>query len=341
MNIKEQVKELWRTCFNDSEEFMDLYFTHRFNDDVNVVIEKEGKITSALQMIPYPMTLWGDIVQTSYISGACTCPDSRGKGAMKELLSLSFHRMVQTGVSLSTLIPAEAWLFEYYARMGYASIFRYSLRNLDASKMVLSLGEYQLSISETYNKQVFDYFNQKMQERSCCIQHTEADYKVILADLILSGGTTVTAYQQGKVVGVAFVLPEEGETLFVKELLADSAEIENHLLYEGCQTYKCKKISIITPAAEEDAPQLLLGMARIILAKDILQRYAAAYPDLEMNIELVDNQLPENSGYYRIASGKCVFDKEKAPAIYHQMTIGELTKTVFDKLNAYMSLMLD
>lgn len=81
MIVKEQVKALWRICFQDSEEFIDLYFRLRYKNEVNAVIQNGDKVVSALQMLPYPMTFCGKTVQTSYISGACTHPDFRSKGS--------------------------------------------------------------------------------------------------------------------------------------------------------------------------------------------------------------------------------------------------------------------
>ena len=93
MTTKDEVKTLWKLCFNDSDEFTDLYFKMRYKDEVNRVIREDGKIISALQMIPYPMTFCDEVISTSYISGACTHPDYRKHGAMKRLLNET-HRCI-------------------------------------------------------------------------------------------------------------------------------------------------------------------------------------------------------------------------------------------------------
>ena len=69
MMIKEQVKALWKVCFDDSEEFVEMYFRLRYKTEVNVAIKSGDEVISALQMLPYPMTFGGETVQTSYISG--------------------------------------------------------------------------------------------------------------------------------------------------------------------------------------------------------------------------------------------------------------------------------
>ena len=65
MDKKQQIVNLWRTCFGDSEAFISLYFDRVYKDENAMTIEKDGKIVSALQIVPYTMTylgrlyLWG------------------------------------------------------------------------------------------------------------------------------------------------------------------------------------------------------------------------------------------------------------------------------------------
>ena len=86
--MRERVKELWKRCFNDSKEFIELYFRLRYNNEVNLAIESGEEVIAALQMIPYPMTYAGSIVSSSYISGACTHPDFRNRGVMRGIGTL-------------------------------------------------------------------------------------------------------------------------------------------------------------------------------------------------------------------------------------------------------------
>ena len=131
--MREKVKKLWKLCFNDSEEFTELYFRLRYNNDINIAIQSGEEVIASLQMLPYPMTFEGEDIHTAYISGACTHPDYRNQGVMHELLSQAFARMLHNNVALSTLIPAEPWLFDYYGRSGYAPVFRYAEETFIAS----------------------------------------------------------------------------------------------------------------------------------------------------------------------------------------------------------------
>lgn len=190
--IKEQVKSLWKLCFDDSEAFIELYFRLRYNNEVNLAIQSGEEVIAALQMLPYPMTFCNKIVPTSYISGACTHPDYRAKGVMRELLSQSFARMLRNGVLFSTLIPAEPWLFGYYAKTGYTPAFRISHKVFSLSELTID-PEPDTMIEETteYQEDYYQYLTGKLSERACCLQHTPTDFKVVLADLALTQNTVL------------------------------------------------------------------------------------------------------------------------------------------------------
>ena len=245
MMIKEQVKALWKVCFDDSEEFVEMYFRLRYKTEVNVAIKSGDEVISALQMLPYPMTFGGETVQTSYISGACTHPDFRSKGVMRELLSQSFARMLRNGVHFSTLIPAEPWLFDYYARMGYASVFKYSTKEIVLPEFIPSK-EIAVSVVSEFQEEVYSYLNKKLSERACCIQHTSEDFQVIMTDLAISGGYLFVARQENEIKGITIIYKGD-KHIIINELCADDKDVEYSLLYAIRQHTGCKSMVQLLP----------------------------------------------------------------------------------------------
>lgn len=347
--MREKVKKLWKLCFSDNDEFIDMYFNLRYNSEVNVAIESGDEVIAALQMLPYPITFHGNSVPTAYISGACTHPDYRSRGVMRELLSQAFGRMYRNNIAFTTLIPAEPWLFGYYARVGYTTAFRYGKRTFhlptsetDTSSPTSSAKTgWCFQAYTDYDEDVYQYMNRKMQERPCCLQHTKADFHVILADLNLSRGCIFTLSNEFGIAALAIVYPdEEASKLFINELFADTPEAERLLLTRICQDMQTENLDIIMPPVK-DQSAFDLGMIRIIQAKPVLQLYAAAHPEEEMNIDLIDNELSANNGYYYLNKGKCMYSHRRLPGAHERLTIGQLTEKVFASERAYMSLMLN
>lgn len=337
--IKGKVRKLWETCFNDSREFIDMYFQLRYKNEINITIQSGEETIAALQMLPYPMTFEKEELSTAYISGACTHPDFRNRGVMHELLLQTFAQMHQNGVALSTLIPAEPWLFDYYARNGFATVFKNQRRLFSASDLSSLKEENTLKATCEYQQEVYDYLNRKLRERSFCIQHTPEDFKVILADLKLGKGCIYTLTPKGNIAALAVAYPLGNGQWSIGEMVSDSPETEYQLLQQICKTNGVSSLQVLSvPDEEEGQP---LGMGRIINAKLVLQHYAAIHPEKDLNIQLTDEQLSINNGYYYLNNGQCMVSTERLPGSHLTLTIAELTQKIFEPLNPVMSLMLN
>lgn len=336
MTTKDEVKALWKLCFNDSDEFTDLYFNMRYKDEINMAVRENGKIISALQMVPYPMTFCGEIISTAYISGACTHPDYREHGAMRRLLKETHRRMYEDGVLLSSLIPAEEWLFGYYAKSGYAPSFGYAAQRIQVSGLCPRKG-CRVEVCEFPGAEHYHYFDSRMRGRRNCIQHPKEDFIVIMADLRLGNGKLLIAREEGKIAGMAFTVVD-GDVLYIKELLADNEAVQNTLLYEAAHIYKVQVIEYFIPSSTDT---LFLGMARIIRAEEMLRLFARKYPASELYIHIEgDEVIPENKGYYTVRDGICL--RERMPEKkYHTYTLDSFTRLLLEAEHPYMSLMLN
>lgn len=101
---KMKVKELWQLCFHDDERFVNLLFDNLYRDENTICFEKGGKVTTALQMLPYRISFGETSLDVSYISGAATRPEYRNRGLMGRLLKESFEIMRSRNIPLSVWI---------------------------------------------------------------------------------------------------------------------------------------------------------------------------------------------------------------------------------------------
>lgn len=299
MDKKQQIVSLWRTCFGDSEAFISLYFDRVYKDENTMTIEKDGKIVSALQIIPYTMTYLGTEISVAYISGACTAPEERGQGLMRQLLQETFEEMKRREVTISALIPANPWLFDYYREQGYTEAFDYSLETYIRPNIPVQLPQITVIQPEVpTTDELFAYFNRKLRERPSCILHSYDDFITILRDLQLgNGGMYVALDEHEKVIGMALALPLETKNapsdkkLLVKELLYDSEEIKELLLQELTLQNKVSQATVKTPPTPPGT--LPMGMARIIDTKRMIHLWLSKQhesPISKKDFEEMDNQ---------------------------------------------------
>lgn len=339
MTTKEEVKKLWKLCFNDSPEFTELYFEQRYKDEINRSICRDGQVVSALQAIPYPMTFCGGVIPVSYISGACTHPDYRSQGIMKELLTETHRWMYNQGILLGMLIPAERWLFDYYAQSGYAPIFGYVNHMISINELRPSAF---YSIADETNEREFlfehyHYLTTALRKRPCCVQHYRDDFLVIMEDLRLSRGILLVARKANQIAGMAFCLVEDGR-LVIKELLADNEMVHDSLLCRAARIYDKTELSCLTPAFSSSH---YLGMARVIHAEKLLTMFAEKHPELELYVELEgDEAIPENNGYYNLKQGNCTRG-QLSDKSYRLCSLLDFTRLLLEAEHPYMSLMLN
>ncbi len=351
-----EVIRLWKDCFEDTEEFIQLYFERKYKGE-NTLLYRivEGEALGALQMLPYPMTYAGSCIDISYISGACTIAKARNEGIMKRLLLRAFEEMGKRNVVMSTLIPQEAWLFDYYRRLGYAPVFDYTWGIYGEEAGVLPDNidfEFPEKLLEG-DTDLYDYFASRMRARACCVQHTREDFECILDDLCLSGGELLVARDAiRRIVGMAFVLQEK-EQIRVNDWFYDSEIIKNGLLAKIRQTWGVKRIEC--KELPHGKQQVHYGMARIIDVPQMLELYAVCYPEKSFVVEVADEQIAQNTGIYTVRKGSCEEGYGLQNFVPIKVDVAELTSlllgyhpdriagetSVFEHRRPYMSLMLD
>ena len=69
------LNELWLLWFLDDERFVNLLCDKLYRDENTICFEKGGKVTTALQMLPYCISFGETSLDVSYISGAATRPE--------------------------------------------------------------------------------------------------------------------------------------------------------------------------------------------------------------------------------------------------------------------------
>jgi predicted acetyltransferase len=178
-NTKEEVRKMWKICFDDSDEFMDLYFSEKYRNENTLIYFEENRAVASLQMLPYQFTFCGEEAPAAYISGACTLPEYQNRGYMSKLMIAAFELMCEREILLSILIPAEAWLYDYYAKFGYEKVFFADEDEIPLLK-ILQKSKDDLNIA-------YAMFDKLFREKDFCVQKTKADFITIVKDAEIDG----------------------------------------------------------------------------------------------------------------------------------------------------------
>ena len=342
MRVRFETRHLWERSFADPKTFIDLYFREKYRKERNEIIVRDGRVVSALQKLPYPMTYGGRMLPASYISGACTDENYRKRGLMGALLAQTHRAMYAENAVFSFLIPATAELATYYAKFGYTPCFRFGWKEThpnppcEGGGTDLTVREVLPHREDLGGSEFLIYLRDKMQERPMCVQHPLNDLRAVMDDMRMAGDTMWVARRDGTLVGLAICRADACGVL-LRESVYDDEAARDGLVATIAAHYGRTEVDVIdTTGTEGDC----LGMARIIDAEAMLTAYAALHPEMDWKINVTDDELSDNNGRYHICGGVCK-RMDEAAAYDETLTITQLTHRVLTEENPSMSLMMN
>ncbi len=334
MRVRFETRHLWERSFADPRAFIDLYFREKYRKERNEVIVRDGRVVSALQKLPYPMTYGGRMLPASYISGACTDERYRRRGLMGELLSQTHRAMQQENAAFSFLIPATQELAAYYAKFGYTPCFRFGWETITAGTPDGSL--VVGTVDQHRTEKLLPYLRDKMQERTMCVQHPLDDLRAVVDDMYMAGDTMWEA-RRGELTVALAICRAEADGILLRECVYDDEEARDGLIAAIAAHYGRTEVDVIDTKGREGD---YFGMARIIDAEAMLTAYAALHSETDATWSITDELLTENNGCYHIYKGICERLPEPSSEA-EELTIGELTHRVLTEENPSMSLMMN
>ncbi len=319
-NLREQTRGLWHRCFpTDSEEFLDLYFEHRYTHERNVCTVRENRVAGALQVLPFVFRFAGAPISVGYISGLCTDPDCRKTGIASALLREALVKLRGEGALLSLLIPGNEKLRRWYEREEHGNYRTVAHRlEVDVTPAVAVKADPNLDIlAETESEsELWHYYHTFGGRHDYEVKLDEAAFRTALRTHRLEGGQIVVARRRRKVVGFALAL-REGELLKsgkrstkhfhakVRFLLTTAQDTMRQLHRRIAQLFGVQQVVQQggCPAhGFKDAQPY--AMARVVDVRAFLTFIVQVFPGLQLSFGVEgDQDFPENNGYYEVQNG--------------------------------------
>lgn len=306
----EDAYHLWQLCFGDTDAFLSTYFRELYRADRTLVGYTDGVAMTHLQCLPFELTAGGRSLPVNYVVAVCTHPDYAGRGLMKAQLQDALRLAKDRGEVASLLLPAEAWIFDYYAASaGYAPVAVATvttdldavLREADPDCEGATLVDYLVKVER---------MNPAPQ-----LLHTPALWRVVTEDYPTTEGYALCEHRtaSGRVDGALFYI-ERGEELIVQAVYG-STEVRSALLRELPQQDTGRISYYLRPQPSDGEEQRQLGMIRLLDPLRFLQQIAELHPELNGGWAYQDELFPYLDGLYIVVAGEasCTpFSKEDA-----------------------------
>lgn len=177
-STKQQVWDMWKTVFGDPDDYMEIYFRHKYRNEQTLLYMVREKAVASLQMLPYQFTFCGTEIPVIYLSGVCTLPEARKRGYARLLLIRSLEEARLKGVPLILLVPQEKWLLRFYDKFGFATTFDEGIEALPSLKKLTE--RYPGDLHAAYRA-----FDVCFRQKDMTLQKTYDDFLAMVEEAML------------------------------------------------------------------------------------------------------------------------------------------------------------
>ena len=339
--IKEQTRQLWRTCFNDTEDFMDIYFSDKYTDESNLTVRHNGQVVSAMQLLPYRITFYGTVQHAGYISGLATLPEFRKKGYASNLLHEAHRRLYKQGSTLSFLIPANEEMRKFYEQPEHGAYWTASYRQelpLDVSKDG-AFDKIEVVRPDEWPQEFYVFYRRLTSELPFMVHPSENDFSAALEAVDLADGYVLVARRKRRLVGLCLAVKEPNGKVYIRTLAINETAVRAAFvdyLCRECNVDKVYRRFCLPGSLKETKPY---AMARVINVPRFLAAIARPNPGFQLHIGIDgDLDIPENNGWYLVENGHVRLTDLKPDSI---ITPGGLAAMFMAAQPMVMDLLLD
>lgn len=341
------VRRIWEYCFRgDSKEYVDFYFTRKYNPLNTLVYEDRNKITSSIHLNNHVLNMYGKDVNTQYVVGVSTLPEARGAGIMSSMMKESLYEMRNRGNSFSILMPID---FRLYRKFGYENcydILEHSFDIFQLKNMKLT-GEFKEADIESSADLKYIYENFAKRFNGVAVRD-EKYFTEFVEEMSSDGGYIYINYTDSKPSGyLAYYISDSDSTMQIREFIYNSIDVyESMLKFIFNHNTQVSSVNMSTPVSDFLAdilpnPRELktvrksFMMARILDFEKFLKSTGIKGKNIsgfeEISIYLEDSIISENHGLYKILNenGNISIRKSNEGKFDLKLKVGDLTQLMF------------
>ena len=345
---KENIREIWDYCFNDSPKFTDFYFDNKYDNKNTVVVDEDGEIVSSLQLNQYELNLNNKLYNTSYVVGVSTLPQVRGKGYMKNIMKFTLKNLYDKNQLVSILMPID---YRLYRRYGYEHCYdqiEYELE-IESLKSFKSYGDMKKATLDDIDN-LIDIYNLFLNDTNGNIKRDKEYYINLFKEINSEDGYIYIHENEGYII--YFI--NEGN-MFIRELFYKNIDsLKSMLKFVYNHNTQCKSVTITSPINDKirfvlDNPRnTTIKIKPFMMGRVInLEKYLNNL-DIQSNLNdtifvyVKDEFIEENNGAFKLEISNNKLSAQKGNYDYDvEFDINTITQLVFSYIDASEAFLLN
>lgn len=222
--MRSDLERLWRICFGDSKEYIRYYFENRYVPEncLAFVDDSVRRPVAMLHLLRAAIAENGGLAPSQYIYAACTRPDYRRQGIMRQLIESAQKLGHSRGLKYSVTVPAEPRLFRYYGRYGFEKCYKVRMVYMGRSDLI-SLCRNRIEVPDNFREtmmnlgELYSFRRDMLVDRDGFVIWDSNAFRYAVSSHEHDGGHIITLSYRGD-FGYAFC-SEDGDTLNVLEFI--------------------------------------------------------------------------------------------------------------------------
>lgn len=345
---KENIREIWDYCFNDSPKFTDFYFDNKYDNKNTVVVDEDGEIVSSLQLNQYELNLNNKLYNTSYVVGVSTLPQVRGKGYMKNIMEFTLKNLYDKNQLVSILMPID---YRLYRRYGYEHCYdqiEYELE-IESLKSFKSYGDMKKATLDDIDN-LIDIYNLFLNDTNGNIKRDKEYYINLFKEINSEDGYIYIHENEGYII---YFINED--KMFIRELFYKNIDsLKSMLKFVYNHNTQCKSVTITSPINDKirfvlDNPRnTTIKIKPFMMGRVInLEKYLNNL-DIQSNLNdtifvyVKDEFIEENNGVFKLEISNNKLSAQKGNYDYDvEFDINTITQLVFSYIDASEAFLLN
>ena len=274
------MKNIWRTCFNDADRYIDLYFSERYRPENTLVYCKAGRGVAMMTLLPATVVTPHKEFTARYVYAVATLPEFRNKGFSFALAQQADEQAMAEKCALEIVVPATPELFPFYARQGFSTVFYSRVVKFSAGEIAPAeaLEGVPLQDAETF----FNLRERYFAPGGFFVRWDSAALQYILKESRLLQGD-VYYFSQNNDEGYIVVEPK-GDSLLLKEIALTPALTPAALYflkqrYAHCRCFICR-LAVDSPLWVKQGSTVPLAMLKWLIPPPATVSTVHAYVNL-------------------------------------------------------------
>lgn len=129
-----KIREIWRECFGDPEQYIDFFLQNRYNSDDCFVARDQGEPVAMLHAFDCRIRLDGTLHPCRYFYAVGTLRSHQRQGIAGMLTRFAIEWGQRQGTEHFCLLPASGTLYDFYRKLGFFEFFYHRRTSLPVEK---------------------------------------------------------------------------------------------------------------------------------------------------------------------------------------------------------------